>query len=96
MLVGDAAGYIEPFTGDGVAAAISGAIAVSDLIGKSHGQWTPDTQAAWTTTYRRLWGSAGGCARGSRQHCIDLGSRSLLFHGGTLSKRASLMARQLN
>ncbi len=54
MLVGDAAGYVEPFTGEGVAAAISGAIAAADLIGKSPGQWTPGTQAAWTLTYRRL------------------------------------------
>jgi flavin-dependent dehydrogenase len=51
-LVGDAAGYIEPFTGEGMSWALEGAEVLSEVLAdRMPGEWTPATALA----YRRAW-----------------------------------------
>jgi menaquinone-9 beta-reductase len=51
--VGDAAGYIEPFTGEGMAWAIAGAVALAELAAKP---WHPSCTEQWTSTHSRVVG----------------------------------------
>lgn len=57
LLVGDAAGYLEPFTGEGMAWAVASARALSpvgaDVLARG---WTPATLARWARTRRRTIG----------------------------------------
>lgn len=57
LLVGDSAGYVEPFTGEGMAAAIAGATAVAPLAVESVKKWRPSIADAWRRTHRRRVGS---------------------------------------
>lgn len=52
--VGDAAGYIEPFTGEGMAWALAGASAVAPLAIKTIREgWNESLLRSWIATYRR-------------------------------------------
>ncbi|HEY1685572.1 MAG TPA: NAD(P)/FAD-dependent oxidoreductase [Tepidisphaeraceae bacterium] len=51
LVVGDACGYIEPFTGEGMAWAIRGAIAVADMLIAADG-WADDMPLRWEQVYR--------------------------------------------
>ena len=51
--IGDAAGYVEPFTGEGMACALQGARAVVPLALRGIERWQPDLAAVWTRTARR-------------------------------------------
>jgi flavin-dependent dehydrogenase len=52
--VGDAAGYIEPFTGEGMAWALAGAAAVAPLAIKTiNDGWNESLLRSWIATYRR-------------------------------------------
>ena len=53
VVLGDAAGYVEPFTGEGVASAIAGANALAGLLSKQSELWTDELPRYWTPTYRR-------------------------------------------
>ena len=55
--VGDAAGYVEPFTGEGMAWAIGGATAVAKLAAKAAAHWSDAYRAEWRSTHARLIGS---------------------------------------
>jgi len=54
FVLGDAAGYVEPFTGEGMAWALAGATQVAPLAlrGASRG-WDDDLLARWRAAYRR-------------------------------------------
>ncbi len=49
--LGDATGYVEPFTGEGMAWAISSAVVVAALAARP---WRPELAAAWARRHRRL------------------------------------------
>ena len=51
--VGDAAGYIEPFTGEGMAWAIAGAVALAEIAAKP---WHTSCLADWTLAHARVVG----------------------------------------
>ncbi len=51
--VGDAAGYIEPFTGEGMAWAMAGAASLIPLLEKSVGNWQPEHATEWGAIHRR-------------------------------------------
>jgi len=55
FVLGDAAGYVEPFTGEGMAWALAGATQVAPLAlrGASQG-WDDDLLVRWRTAYRRF------------------------------------------
>jgi 2-polyprenyl-6-methoxyphenol hydroxylase-like FAD-dependent oxidoreductase len=54
FVLGDAAGYIEPFTGEGMAWALAGASQVAPLaLQVCRKGWDPSLLARWTAIYRR-------------------------------------------
>lgn len=56
FLLGDAAGYIEPFTGEGMAWALASARAVAPLAARAVLSWQPCLAREWSETYRQLIG----------------------------------------
>jgi hypothetical protein len=54
--VGDAAGYVEPFTGEGMAWAVSSAAAVAPLVAQSVRRWDDRFIRDWQRTHARLIG----------------------------------------
>lgn len=58
FLLGDATGYVEPFTGEGIAWALLSASAVVPLVQKALGEgWSDNLVAAWHTTHRQQIGN---------------------------------------
>lgn len=53
LLVGDAAGYVEPFTGEGMAAAIVGALEAAPWAAEGVPNWRDSTAWGWAETHRR-------------------------------------------
>ncbi len=51
--VGDAAGYVEPFTGEGIAWALSGGRRLAELLAEASGEAIGSLQRAWADVYRR-------------------------------------------
>lgn len=58
ILIGDAAGYVEPFTGEGMAWALESAAAAARLIIESDGANSETIAAAWTRRHRTLFRNA--------------------------------------
>jgi flavin-dependent dehydrogenase len=56
FLLGDSAGYTEPFTGEGMTWAVLAACAVQPLARQAIHDWKPAMIDYWTTTYQRLIG----------------------------------------
>jgi flavin-dependent dehydrogenase len=54
FLVGDAAGYVEPFTGEGMSWALAGALEASRLADSGIKQWTDDLAQQWHSVWRRF------------------------------------------
>ena len=53
LLVGDAAGYVEPFTGEGMAWALWGALALAPLVCAGVVRWDPALVLRWSRIHRR-------------------------------------------
>jgi flavin-dependent dehydrogenase len=60
LLLGDAAGYVEPFTGEGMAWAFAAAIATPRFVPRGQASWEQQIERDWQQTLRR-------CVR-RRQH----------------------------
>jgi flavin-dependent dehydrogenase len=58
FLIGDAAGYVEPFTGEGMGWALTGARAVTPLALRAIAldRWDPSLARSWTAIHRKLVG----------------------------------------
>lgn len=56
FVLGDAAGYVEPFTGEGMAWALASAVALPPLAIEAVGGWRPDLARRWQALHRRLFG----------------------------------------
>jgi flavin-dependent dehydrogenase len=54
FVVGDAAGYVEPFTGEGMAWALASALALAPLAARAALRWQPSQADAWTALYGRV------------------------------------------
>jgi menaquinone-9 beta-reductase len=52
FVIGDAAGYVEPFTGEGMAAALEQSIAVLPLVEAGVREWRSELATAWQTHHR--------------------------------------------
>lgn len=52
--VGDATGYVEPFTGEGMAWALAAAVAVTPIAHLAADGWTDLHAREWTTAHRRV------------------------------------------
>ena len=53
LILGDAAGYVEPFTGEGMAWAIADATMAARLAREAVSQWSDDIIARWSTLHVR-------------------------------------------
>jgi 2-polyprenyl-6-methoxyphenol hydroxylase-like FAD-dependent oxidoreductase len=52
--LGDAAGYVEPFTGEGMAWALAAGAAVAPLAARAAEGWRPELGTAWARLYRQM------------------------------------------
>ncbi|MAT14033.1 MAG: hypothetical protein CMJ46_02040 [Planctomyces sp.] len=52
LLCGDAAGYVEPFTGEGIASALQGGYLAADFVGAHLAHWNESAEQQWTRLYR--------------------------------------------
>ncbi len=52
FLVGDAAGYVEPFTGEGIRWALQAGVAVAPLLVRCQTGWKTDLEREWQDWYR--------------------------------------------
>lgn len=63
FLVGDAAGYVEPFTGEGMGWALASAMALKPIVLRAAECWNPQLSAQWESTYERIVGRRQGICR---------------------------------
>jgi menaquinone-9 beta-reductase len=54
LLIGDAGGYIEPFTGEGMAFALEAAAAITPLTVEAVQSWTPAIAGHWEMLHRQM------------------------------------------
>jgi len=57
FVVGDAAGYVEPFTGEGMAWAVMSAAALAPIALRGVRRWDDSLASEWEATHRRVIGS---------------------------------------
>lgn len=55
LAIGDAAGYVEPFTGEGIAWALWSGVAAAEILINDRG-WTPSTISQWTSMHQQFLG----------------------------------------
>ncbi len=90
FVLGDAAGYVEPFTGEGMAWALASAAAVTSFAIEAAQNWAPSLADQWTQCHRALLGSRQkACKRVTRLLRQPLLMRAAV---GALSKAPSLAA----
>src|SRR5690606_4591885 len=53
LRLGDAAGYVEPFTGEGIGWAMKSALAAVPIVLQAQRQWNAELQADWQVEYRK-------------------------------------------
>jgi flavin-dependent dehydrogenase len=58
LLVGDAAGYIEPFTGEGMAWALESGRGAAGLVHESLDSWDVSATTAWDAVYERRFAAS--------------------------------------
>jgi flavin-dependent dehydrogenase len=61
FIVGDSAGYVEPFTGEGIAWALEAAVALAPLATEAAGDWTERHAARWRSMFHRIVGDRRTC-----------------------------------
>ncbi|MCX7418379.1 MAG: NAD(P)/FAD-dependent oxidoreductase [Planctomycetia bacterium] len=54
FVLGDAAGYVEPFTGEGIGWALSSAVLIAPLAHEACESWSPSLADAWRNDYVKL------------------------------------------
>ncbi|MCT0208057.1 NAD(P)/FAD-dependent oxidoreductase [Synechococcus sp. CS-1332] len=64
LLLGDAAGYVEPFTGEGMGWALLGALAAVPLVLQGQQQWSRELEEQWVRRHAQLIGSRQRLCRG--------------------------------
>ncbi|MGW8266818.1 MAG: NAD(P)/FAD-dependent oxidoreductase, partial [Longimicrobiales bacterium] len=63
--VGDAAGYVEPFTGEGMSWALAGAGTLAPIVLRAVEGWRDEYLEEWSRAYRRTVGYAQRLCRGA-------------------------------
>jgi 2-polyprenyl-6-methoxyphenol hydroxylase-like FAD-dependent oxidoreductase len=58
LRIGDAAGYVEPFTGEGIGWAIGSGVTVRPFVERAVRGWTEDLASEWTREHRRVIGTS--------------------------------------
>jgi flavin-dependent dehydrogenase len=92
LAIGDAASYVEPFTGEGMAWAIEAAVAAGPFIDRGRIAWTKALEADWTSVH---WSTVGRRRRACRLATTTLRSPALTWLGMRLLERAPRLAQQL-
>ncbi len=87
--IGDAAGYVEPFTGEGMAWALEGAVRVTPFVEAGVARWDDELIGSWTREYDR---SIGRSRRTCRLLARGLRSRTLVRLAIALTAHAPLLA----
>jgi flavin-dependent dehydrogenase len=54
LAIGDSAGYVEPFTGEGMAWAMAGGVAAANLISENLLNWNTQQEEKWGELYRQM------------------------------------------
>lgn len=54
FLIGDAASFVEPFTGEGMAWALASGLAVVPIVRRACKEWDPTLIGRWTARYRQI------------------------------------------
>ncbi len=54
FLIGDAGGYVEPFTGEGMAAALETSVAVAPFAMRATEAWVPSLAVCWQALHRQI------------------------------------------
>ena len=97
FVIGDAAGYVEPFTGEGMAWAIRGGHAVIPFARKAVNVWNSDLLKEWTITSQRLIGRGQRLCRAlSAILRYPIAVRSLISIVTMLPPLGDAVVRQLN
>jgi flavin-dependent dehydrogenase len=55
LLLGDAAGYVEPFTGEGIACALTSGVAAATLVAEHLASWDVHVERKWCDQHRELF-----------------------------------------
>ncbi len=55
FVIGDSAGYVEPFTGEGIASALASGIAVTPLVLQAISGWEARHAEAWNRLHHRMF-----------------------------------------
>ncbi|MBT6158072.1 MAG: NAD(P)/FAD-dependent oxidoreductase [Planctomycetaceae bacterium] len=55
LMLGDAAGYVEPFTGEGIASALTNGTAAATLVARNISAWNEDVERQWVLQHRQLF-----------------------------------------
>lgn len=63
LVLGDAAGYVEPFTGEGIAWAVSAGAAVAPIAAESIGRFDHETEKMWAERYSAIVSETQGLCR---------------------------------
>jgi flavin-dependent dehydrogenase len=63
FVAGDAAGYVEPFTGEGMAWALAAGAALAPLAGRAARRWDPALGRQWRARYARVVTARQGLCR---------------------------------
>ncbi len=84
VLIGDAAGYVEPFTGEGVGQAMCAALKLTEILLRPEILWDSGTAAAWNLSYRREVTRRQRICRGLRKGLHHPRIVELVFRVATL------------
>ena len=84
FVLGDAAGYIEPFTGEGMAWAMVSGQAIAPLVWRGIKCWEPSLSRTWVLLHRRLV---------TRRQYLCRALATLLHHPGLAHAAFELVAR---
>jgi flavin-dependent dehydrogenase len=97
FVLGDAAGYVEPFTGEGIAWALESARAVAPLALLAMERWDPRFEQAWLDLHRRRVGRrqllCRACALALRHPWMVSIAFEMLTH---VPRSAGLVVARLN
>ncbi len=90
LVLGDAAGYVEPFTGEGIAWALDCGMAIAPLVARALEAWSPALEIAWTLCHRdliaRRQGACRAIALALRHPSLVRGVVRLLAHAPQLAR----------
>ena len=92
LLMGDAAGYVEPFTGEGMAWALTAGAAAAPFVLEGLDRWTEDLETRWKTTLQRHIGRRQTVCRALSSVLKRQSPTALLFE---LVNRWPAMAEQI-